>query len=265
MTTSIISISNKSKLKKIFIRAGTILFWLLLWHTLHVFVNDTLMLPSPAQTLESLFRLSKTAAFWESSLFTLLRVSLGCVLGILSGLVLGIATARSCFLYELFRPLLTLIKSTPVASFIILALVWMPRNGIPSFIAFLMVIPIVWSNINEGLRSTPADLLEMAAVFKLGTAKKIRVLYVPHLMPFFLSSVTSSLGLAWKAGIAAEVICIPARAIGTELSLAKTFLESPDLFAWTATVIILSVVFEKTALLALKRFQGKSGGVIAND
>jgi len=58
--------------------------------------------------------------------------------------------------------------------------------------------------------------------------------------------------LAWKAGVAAELIGYPAGSMGEQLYYSKFFLETDTLFAWTVVIIILSVSFEKLFLLLLK-------------
>ena len=153
----------------------------------------------------------------------------------------------------LLSPLLGVIKATPIASFIILAWLWISSGKLPVFITSLIVIPIVWSNVSEGIRSVDKSLLEVASVYKFSLSKKLFKLYIPSIAPFFMAACKSSLGLAWKAGISAEVLTTPQKAIGTELYLSKTYLELPNLFAWTLVVIILSMVFEKLFILGIEK------------
>ena len=146
----------------------------------------------------------------------------------------------------LLRPLMLTIKSIPVASFIILALMWLRSAGnLAVFISFLMVLPVVYTNTLAGIRETDARLLEMAAVFRVPPAKRVRYLYVPAALPYFRSACTVGLGLCWKSGVAAEVIGMPSGSIGEKLYQAKVYLETPDLFCWTLTIVLLSVGCEK--------------------
>jgi len=124
---------------------------------------------------------------------------------------------------------------------------------VPVFIAFLMVMPVVWANISQGIETADKKLLQAADVFKLSLAKKIKYIYIPNCVPFFKNSAASGIGLAWKSGIAAEVICSPNFAIGSRLYDAKIYLETPELFAWTATVVILSILIEKLTVFILNR------------
>jgi NitT/TauT family transport system permease protein len=167
---------------------------------------------------------------------------------------LAIATCSSELLDALISPIIRIIRATPVASFIILALLWMGKDNVPILMSMLMVIPVVWENITAQYQATDRDLLEMAQAYKLSRWKKFRYIYVPSAFPGFLSGCLSAMGLAWKSGIAAEVLSQPKQAIGSNLYYSKLYLETPDLFAWTAVVVILSMCIER--LIKFRLFRG---------
>ena len=79
------------------------------------------------------------------------------------------------------------------------------------------------------------------------------------MLPYFRSAASLALGLCWKAGAAAEVIGLPAGTIGERLYTAKIYLQTPDLFAWTAVILILAAVFERLFLAAVDLLAGKAG------
>ena len=177
-----------------------------------------------------------------------------------AGSLLAVLTVRFRAADVLLSPLLKIVRAAPVASFIILALVWIRTNTLPAFIAFLMVVPVVWGNVEKGIRETDAGLLEMAKVYRLGWWKTLVRVRIPSVMPYFLAAATTGLGFAWKSGIAAEVICRPAMSIGRQLQDAKVYLETPEVFAWTAVVVALSMVLEKGLLLAVRRLKRYNTG-----
>ena len=156
----------------------------------------------------------------------------------------------------MFMPLLTVVRSTPVASFIILALVWIKRDNVAIFIAFLMVLPILWGNVSRGIAECDRDLLEMAHVFRFSKKDMLRKVYLPSVRPYFFAGCSTALGLSWKAGVAAEVLSLPRHALGSELYYSKIYLETPTLFAVTLVVILLSVVLEFILRLILKKTAG---------
>lgn len=159
------------KVPAAFLKLAAALCWILIWFIASRAVGSELLLPSPVATLARLWELARQGDFWLAVLQSLLRIVAGCALGIAAGSVLGVLTAVSRVLYELCIPLLTVVRSTPVASFIILALVWIKRDNVAIFIAFLMVLPILWGNVSRGIAECDRDLLEMAHVFRF--SKKI--------------------------------------------------------------------------------------------
>ena len=145
-----------------------------------------------------------------------------------------------------------------MASFIILALVWLDSRRLPVFIAFLMVFPTVYLNLLEGIRQTDGRLLEMARVFHVPPVRQLWGIYLPQVLPYFRSAASLGLGLCWKAGIAAEVIGLPAGSMGERLYTAKIYFQTPDLFAWTAAVVAVSAVFERLFLKLVDAVVGKA-------
>lgn len=246
--------TSQSKKSPVSLKPWSVLFWLLVWELASLQLNQPILLVSPVTVLKRLFELSLTPVLWKSIGFSLLRISSGFLGGVFAGLLLAALSSRFQRIRELFSPLVLLAKTIPVASFIILALIWIPSRNLSVFISFLMVLPVVYTNVLNGICSTDPKLLEMAQVFSLPPWKKIRYIYVSQVLPFFSSSCTISLGLCWKAGIAAEVIGIPEGSIGENLYNAKIYIDTPDLFAWTLVIVLISVAFEKIVLLLLKLF-----------
>ncbi len=251
--------------EKILSAAVVALFWLGLWLLLSIKTGSELLLPSPFTVLKRLAELAGTAELWQATGLTLLRIIAGYAAGVFAGTLLATLTSWSRHISALTSPLGRIIKATPVASFIILALVWIPANNIPSFIVFLMVTPIVWEALKTALLSTDPLLLEMARAYRFGAVKTVLKVYLPASLNAYLSSLLTSLGLAWKAGIAAEVLCLPKISIGRRLYESKIYLETPDLFAWTTLVIILSVLMELLIRLAVKKALPRKAAVKAEE
>lgn len=242
-----------SPLTRILFGAVVLVFWVAVWWLIAWQVNQELLVPTPLLVGETLWRLGKTTEFWKAAAASLVRVAAGFAGGVATGVTLGLLTYRFEWAGHLFSPLLKTVRATPVASFIILALVWIKTNSLPAFIAFLMVLPIVWSNVDKGLRQTDRRLLEMAHLFRFGKSRTVFHVWFPSVMPYFLSACTTALGLAWKSAVAAEVICRPEDSIGRLLQTAKNHLETAEVFAYTIAVIVLSVVLEYLFLTLAKR------------
>lgn len=235
-------------MKKAFIYALSAAFWLLLWQGLFVLIGKEILIPSPLSVFERLFELCLTSKFWVAVGTSLFRVLTGLFLGTLLGTFTAVLTAKSPVLRALFEPALHVIKATPVASFIILAILWLSVENVPAFTSMLIVLPAVWANVEKGILSVDPMLTEMGKSFGLSKSEVFFRITVPSVKPFFSAAMTSAVGMAWKAGIAAEVICPYRDSMGSALHDSKIYFETVDTFAWTAAVIVLSVVFEKLIL-----------------
>lgn len=238
-------------LKNIFI----ILFWLLLWQLASMLIDQMILLPSPGKTLRALVGFLQLPDFWISILHSLFKIMLGFFAALLCGSCLAFLGAKFDFLHQLISPVLSIVKATPVASFIILALIWIRSANLSTFIAFLMVLPMFYANIYQGLKNVDVKLLEVAKVFGLNKKRTLREIYLPSLKPYLISTCSVGMGFAWKSGVAAEVIGLPSDTIGNQLYYAKVYLQTDELFAWTAAIIVLSILLEKILLKLLKKLE----------
>ncbi|MDR0896522.1 MAG: ATP-binding cassette domain-containing protein [Oscillospiraceae bacterium] len=228
------------------------LLWLGIWAALAAWVGQSLLLPSPLQTARALGGLLGQSAFWLGVVASVGRIVLGFALGLVVGVVLAVLARRFAFCRDFLSPLLAAVKATPVASFIVLALVWMRTGQVPVFATFLVVLPGVWANTAEGLAATDADLLEMAKGFGMGRRAVLSYIVWPSVRPYLRAAVRAGMGMAWKAGVAAEIISLPKNALGEWVYTAKIYLDTPRLFAATIVVVALSVALER-AVVALTR------------
>ncbi len=179
-------------------------------------------------------------------------IAQGFFAAMVAGLLMAAAASVWAVAEILFNPLVLLAKTTPVASFIILALIWLPSSQLPIFISFLMVLPVIYTAVLQGIRQRDKELLEMARVFRIPFLRRLKAIYLPQVFPYFYSACSVALGLAWKSGIAAEVIGLPQNTIGEALYEAKVFLATDEMFAWTAVVVLTSMMFEKLILKLLR-------------
>lgn len=219
--------------------------WLGLWWALAARIGQPLLLPTPWQVLTCLGELAGTAAFWTTCLTTLGRVFLGGGLGVVIGVTLAALSARFEGCAAVFSPAVKVIRATPVASFIILIWLWASAAWVPVVIAALMAAPIAWSAAWQGIGEVDPLLLELAETYRFSKGKTLRLVYLPAMENALAGGCRTALGFAWKSGVAAEALCRPARAMGTAIWNAKTYLETPQLFAWTAAVVLLSIAVEK--------------------
>lgn len=235
------------------------LFWLSVWQGIAVMIQKEILFVSPFSVWRAFLELSVQLDFWLIILSSFCRMLGGYTLAVGAGVAMASLCAKSGLFFSLFQPLISIVKATPVASFSILALLWVKTAMVPIVISFLMVFPIVWGNTCEGFRNRDNDLLEMANVYGFTKKQKWKLLYVPTLLPYLLAACKTGVGMAWKASVAAEVICTPMFSIGKKLYESKLYLESPQLFAWTGTVILLSVSIEWAVSRGIEKMQCKMG------
>lgn len=253
-------------MKRILKYSLIVLFWLGVWWICSAIVGMPLILPSPLDVLIKLGSMAITFDFWKVMLTSIVRVAIGILLSYLAGFLLAVLCHRFKFIYDFILPLISVIKTTPVSSFILIALVFFNRDLIPGAIAALMVLPVVFSNTIEGLSSPPAELLETARAYKLDFLSQVRCIWIPTLRPFLISAAGACAGLAIKAGIAAEVLICPEVSIGKYMYLSKQNMEYVELFAWTVAIIIFSFVVDLLFKLALRFVKKKTKKeVVGND
>ena len=226
---------------------------MIVWQLASMWLDSDILLVSPVKVVYRLSQLMITAAFWKAVCFTLSRIASGFFLAVAAGVTLAAVSSHFTSVQELLAPFMLAVKSVPVASFIILALIWFSSRNLAILISFLMVLPIIYTSVLSGIRSVDRQLLEMAYVFRIPKLRVVRYIYLPQIMPFFYSACSVALGMSWKAGAAAEVIGIPKGSIGERLQQAKVYLDTPDLFAWTLVIVAASLFFEKIVLYVMSK------------
>lgn len=228
-------------------------FWALVWVFASMLVGSELLLPGPWKVICTLSELVLTADFWRAAGLTLLRIFAGMVIGVVLGSVIAVLTCASVWCDRILSPAVKVVRAAPVASFILLVLLWVATGRVPVVISALMVLPVIWGNVAKGIRSADPQLLEFAVAYRFSRGKTARLVYLPAAAPYFAAGVETSLGLAWKAGVAAEVLCHPKLAVGTGVYLSYMNLETPELFAWTLVVILLSFLVESVLVRFLRK------------
>ena len=240
------------KKREAFEKAAAIIFTAAVWQISAMLINNRILLVTPAEVIVRFFELCLEAEFWRSIGFTVIRIACGFVSGLAAGVMLALLAGSIRPIRLMLWPFMTAIKAVPVASFIILCLIWISSSNLSVIISFLMVLPVIYTNVLQGIDSTDVKMLEMCRVFNIRGYKKILYVTLPQVKPYLVSSCAIAAGMAWKAGTAAEVIGIPSGSIGEKLYEAKIYLLTGDLFAWTLMIVLISAVFEKLVVLAVR-------------
>lgn len=232
-------------------RAFALLVWLAVWQFAAMKIGQKILLVTPWEAVQCLLIMLPQPAFWQRVSFSALRILAGFVLAVLAAFVLAGAARLSRWAAALVELPLQAVKATPVASFIILALLWVSSRWLSVLISFLMALPVLYSAVQTGLDAADPALLEMARVFRISLFGRLKAIWLPGLLPAFRRGCATALGICWKSGIAAEVIGLPNGSIGDALYRAKITLSTPEVFAWTIAIVALSAVLERVFLALL--------------
>lgn len=238
--------------------------WLVVWQVASLVLDQPILLVGPWEVLARLVELVPTGAFWATVARTLADVAVGFTGAAVVAVALASAAAASRWADAFLAPLVATIRATPVVAFIILVLLWTRASNLAAVVAFLMALPVLYTNVLEGIAHRDARLLEMTRVFAVPWPRRVAAVDVPGVLPYFVAGCRTGIGLAWKSGIAAEVIGLPAGTIGEQMYQAKLFLATADLFAWTSVVVVLAAVTERVVLALLEDARHRlAGGPVA--
>lgn len=240
------------KLKKYKYTIPAVLFWLTVWQVLSSIVANKILLAPPGEVLSALFELAGKAVFWKAVINSFGKIAGGFLIAVISGIILTLVSCIHGMFKEIILVFIRLIKSIPVASFVIVVLLWIESKNLSILISFLMVLPVIYANVLKGIESTDKKLLEMGRVFNMPLYRKVRYIYLPAVMPYFVTACSVGLGFCWKSGIAAELIGQPKNSIGARLYEAKLYLMTKELFAWTIVIVVISIIFEKAVMYIIK-------------
>lgn len=230
-----------------------VLFWVVVWQLVAMALgHGGLFLSTPLQTLQALAVQLPTAQFWHRIAFSALRILTGFVLALAGGLVLGAAGARWHAVRVLLGPPMQLIRAMPVASFVIVALLWVSSDNLSVVVSFTHVLPVIYAGVMGGIADTDPQLLEMARVYRLPLVKRLRYIWLPGIFPSLCESCIAAMGMCWKSGVSAEVIGLPDNCVGDALYRAKITLSTPDVFAWTLVIVLLSALLSAVAARGLR-------------
>lgn len=247
------SITKQDDFKKIALKVvktiAVTAFWIFIWEAASRLLSRDnelmlLLLPSPFKVFGTFCEMCRTKEFFVSVFASLYRVFVGFLYGAVGGFLFGVATHLSKIVDTLFTPVFKVIRAVPVVAIIILLYLFLESNAVPTVIVVLMVLPVMWQTTHDGLQRPDKKLFEMADVFKFGRFKRLYYIGLPSIASQVASAAVMGLGLAWKSGIAAEVICETSGSLGELLKSGKETMNYDETYAVTLTVIILSIIIE---------------------
>ena len=246
------TVSTMENKKKKAGRLLAVLFALLVWQIAAMTVNSKILLVSPVEVFLRLLTIWREPDFVLSVWTSFRHIAGGFLLAVAVGTLLAVIAGRFPLAETLLYPFLATVKAVPVASFVVICLIWLSAERLSVFISFLIVLPVIYGNLLSGLKAEDEKMLEAGRVFALSPMRRLGYIHLPQLKPHIMSALETALGMAWKAGVAAEIIGTPEGSIGRQLYLAKLYLDTDDLLCWTVVIVAVSVLFEKLVMLLVK-------------
>ncbi len=223
---------------------SAILLILIIWDRLSYMVGAEVLLPTPAQTFRELIRIINSGTFWQALLNTTIRSMIGFFLTVVVAAIFAVLAGIFKPLFYLFEQIVLITKAAPPISIVLLALIWLGSERSPVLVGFLVIFPIIYTNITAGIEDVDRRLIQMAQIYKISGLRKITGIYLPSIMPYVLAAFSTALGLNLRVVIMAEVLSQPQIAIGTSLHLDRVFLNTAGVFAWTLTAVAIAAVFD---------------------
>lgn len=232
-----------SKVKRFIYTALSVIILLAIWECGAILLNNKYFLPRIEDVVLSLIEIFSSEDFLIVVVMTIFRVAAALLIGVIIGVVAGLLSQKFLFIQSLLKPILLIIKSAPVATFIVLLWATTSGNSLAIIIAFLMVFPIICEGTTAALNNIDSKLEEVCTVFRFTPLKRIKHLVIPTLMKNLIPLVITSVGLAWKAEVAAEIIGYVSDSIGAKINDVIHY-DKPMVFAWTIIIIVFSVALE---------------------
>lgn len=232
-------------MKRIVLTCLSILLIPVAWQLLSWQMAQPQLIPSFPDLVRALLRLVYTPGFLVSIGTTCLRACVGLLLSLAAASITAFLLNRSEGIRLLFMPWLSLLRSVPVISFILLALIFLNPEMIPLLIAFLTMYPLLTENLLKGLMNRRDSWKMLARQFHLNAWNRLFQINYPQLKPYLFSGLASAVGFGWRAIIMGEVLSQCVDGIGKRMKEAQVFIDVPELIAWTLVAIVLSWLTDK--------------------
>lgn len=257
---------NKSKkaLAKIVVIIISVLIFLLVWQIAAWSLDSQILLPGVNHVLVRLFELFSSKNFFNNIFSTVSRAFESFMIIIIFATILGTLAGKYEILSWFLTPILTVLKTTPVMSVILLAFIWFKTGTVPVFSAFLMGFPIMYMMMEGAVEHLEEEMNQMCYLYGFTNSQKLRFYIIPTLSKPFSLGAKQTLSMVWKVVVAAEVLTIPKFGVGAKMQFAQIQLETSEVLAWTLIAILLSAIgdfvfylVEDSIIFIVKRIKEK--------
>jgi len=206
--------------------------------------KQTGIIPTPINTLRIIGEEMQKDSFFKAIFSTLERSFISFVISFFMGSVLAALAHFKKFIGTMLNPFIVLFRSMPTMALVLILLLAVGSDMLPTVVAFLVVFPLCYENMRVAITETDKKLITMAKVFKIPKWRQFTGIYIPAILPFVFSSIIAGFGLNIIVVISAEVMGLPSMSIGHVILSARQGFNFGVSFAWLVIAVILSLICE---------------------
>ena len=211
------------------------------------------VLPSPLAVARGFADIVVSGEIWRHTAASLARILVGFGAAVVVALLAGLAAFLSRTARGVIHDFLAILNSTSVFVWIVVSIIWFGlSNWAPIFTTFMITLPVVASNIVEGVDNVDRRLLEMGDVYRLSGRQKFTAIVVPSTLPYLLAGMKVGFGLALKVSVVAEIFGVTS-GIGYVMNYSREFLASQMVFVWALVMILVMTATDTLVFDAVSR------------
>jgi NitT/TauT family transport system permease protein len=197
------------------------------------------VLPSPAAVARGLGEIVRSGEIWRHAGASLARIVVGFGAAVLVAVLLGLLAFLSRLARGVVHDVLAVLNSTSVFVWIVISIIWFGlSNWAPIFTTFMITLPVVASNVVEGVAGVDRRLLEMGEVYRLPGRQKFTAIVVPSTLPYLVAGMKVGFGLALKVSVVAEIFGVTS-GIGYVMNYSREILATQMVFVWALVMIAI--------------------------
>jgi len=203
------------------------------------------VLPSPRAVMAGFRDIVASGEVWTHTGASLARIAVGFGGAVVVALLLGLVAFLSRLARGVVHDVLVVLNSTSVFVWIVISIIWFGlSNWAPIFTTFMITLPVVASNIVEGVASVDRRLLEMGDVYRLSGRRKFTAIVVPSTLPYLVAGMKVGFGLALKVSVVAEIFGVTS-GIGYVMNFSREILATQMVFVWALVMILVMTLTDK--------------------
>ncbi len=211
------------------------------------------VLPAPGSIVTGLVEIVRSGEIWRHAAASMGRIAVGFGAAVLVSLLMGLGAFVSRTARGIVHDVLAILNSTSVFVWIVVSLIWFGlSNWAPIFTTLMITLPVVASNLVEGVAAVDRRLLEMGDVYRLSEREKFTAIVIPSTLPYLMAGMKVGFGLALKVSVVAEIFGVTS-GIGYVMNYSREILATQMVFVWALVMILIMVATDKLLLDPVNR------------